>query len=140
MVEKTMVKEQLTSEMIQLGKDVLNRLDDTELDIRSALWFYLEDSEKWRLILATPQVRVEGPKKVYQQVKRVLSQIESERTVIDLKDISVVEENHSIIKIISAAVGKISGVSEERFSRNTINGHYIEDALIYRLNCQQKVA
>jgi len=135
-----MVKEQLTSEMIQLGKDVLHRLDDTALDVRSALWFYLEDSEKWRLFLATPQVRVEGPKKVYQQVKRVLSQIESESTGIDLKDISVVEDNHSIIKIISGAIGQVPGVSEVRFSRNTIHGHYIEDALIYRLNYQQKAA
>ena len=135
-----MVKEQLTDEMIQLGKEILKKLDEANLNISSAFWFYLEDAEKWRFILATPQVRIHGPKVVYQKIKQVLSKFGSDRKVIDLKDISVIEDNHSSIKIMSKAIGPISGIAEERFSRNTINGHYIEDALIYRLNFPKKVA
>lgn len=85
-------------------------------------------------------VRTDGPKKVYKKVKQVLSAQELEKNVIDLSDISVVEDNHSLIELISSAIGQVPDLSEVRFSRNTIQGHYIEDALIYRLNYQQKVA
>lgn len=133
MAKSTMVKEQLTPEMIQLGKDLIKRLDETEIVIDSAFWFYMEDSEKWRLIIASPQVEEQGPKKVYQEVQKVLNSDESNKK-IGLKDISVVENNHSLINLMNIAVGRIEGVSEKRFSKNTVNGHYIDDVLIYRLN------
>jgi len=135
-----MVKEFLTSEMIEHGKEVIRKLDSAELEIRSALWLYLEDPEKWRLILASPIVRIDGPKKVYKKVKQVLASKALDTNIIDLSDISVVEDNHSLIKLMSNAIGQVPELSEVRFSRNTIQGHYIEDALIYRLNYQQKVA
>lgn len=131
-----MVKEQLTSDMIQSGKDLVKRLDETKLKISSAFWFYLEDSEKWRFILSSPQVTENGPKKVYQQIQKVLEQLGNDKE-IDLKDISVLEETHSLINLIGIAIGKVEGISEIRFSRNTINGHYIDDVLIFRLNSDE---
>lgn len=132
MAERTMVKEQLTPEMIQLGKLLIERLDKTSLMVQSALWFYIEESEKWRFIIASPQVKKQGPKKVYQQIQKEITSVKSDNK-ISLKDISVIEEDHSLIKLMSLAVGTTENISEIRFSRNTVNGHFIEDALIYRL-------
>jgi len=128
-----MVKEQLTNEMVNAGRNLLKKLDLSDLEISSAFWFYMEDSEKWRLVISSPKVKMEGPKKVYLKVQNVLEKMEGGDVKLNLRDISVVEEDHSLIKLIGKGVATGSGISEIRFSRNTINGHYIEDALIYRL-------
>ncbi len=135
-----MVKETLTSEMIESGKRLIQRMDKNNLNIQSAFWYYLEDSEKWRLFLGSPLVREEGPKMVYQKIKNVLQNIGSDIDNIELKDISVIEDDHSLVELISTAIGVIPDIAEVRFSRNAVNGHFIEDALIYRLKYQQKVA
>ncbi len=127
-----MVKEQLTSDMIEFGKRLIEKLDDSSFELSSAFWFYIEDSEKWRFIISSPQIKEEGPKNAYKKVQTALKELRIDKKIA-LKDISVVEENHSLIKLIKTAIGNIHGISEIRFSRNTINGHYIEDALIYRI-------
>lgn len=133
MAESAMVKEQLTPEMVTAGKNLINYLDKSEIGISSAFWFYMEDSEKWRLILSSPKVKSDGPKKVYLEIQKCIEELGKEGTIINLRDISVVEQEHSLIKLISKGIITGDGISEIRFSRNTINGHYIEDAMIYRI-------
>jgi hypothetical protein len=45
----------------------------------------------------------------------------------------VADMNAPLIALLKAAISTGKGVGGIRFSRNTINGHYIEDAYIYRL-------
>ena len=133
MAEETVVKEILTQEMIQAGADLTRRLDETHLDVRASLWLYIPDKNLWRFVVASPAVRQDGPKKVYQHIQTILSKMSDKTWKIPLHDISVVEDNDPLITLLCTSMSTEDGISGIRFSRDTINGHFIEDAYIYRM-------
>lgn len=118
--------------MIDEGAALLRRLDSDGLGITAALWFYLEPSDTWRFIIASPEVQSQGPKHVYGRIQKTIGSDTGTR--IGLRDIAVVPPNDSLIKLLSLAIktgpNDTSGI---RFDRNTINGQFIQDAYIYRL-------
>ena len=133
MAEETLVKEILTKEMIQAGADLIRRLDEAHLEVNASLWLYIPDANLWRLVIASPAVTAEGPKRVYQNIQSVLSQGPDDAYEVTLSDISVVENTDPLITLFRIAVKTGMGISGLRFSRNTINGHFIEDAYLYRV-------
>ncbi|MGI9086744.1 MAG: hypothetical protein ACR2HH_03220 [Chthoniobacterales bacterium] len=134
MVNQLVVTQTLTEQMIQAGADLVRALDDAGMNVTSALWFYLEDSDTWRLIFGSPTVAAEGPKRFYEGVQRVLTAKE-QGVGISLRDITVVAPNDSSLLLLRPAIATGStGIAGIRFSRNTINGHFIRDAYIYRLS------
>jgi len=133
MAEETVVKEMLTQEMVQAGAEITRRLDEAHLEVRASLWLYMPDKNLWRLIVASPAVRHDGPKKVYQQIQTILSKMSDKTWKIPLHDISVVEDSDPLIVSLGTSIGTKDGISGRRFSRDTINGHFIEDAYIYKM-------
>ena len=128
-----MVKEILTKEMIQAGADLVRRLDEAHLEVNASLWLYMPDANQWRLVIASPAVKNEGPKRVYQKIQSVLSQAPDDVDKVTLSDISVVENTDPLVTLLRNAVKTGKGISGLRFSKNTINGHFIEDAYLYRV-------
>ena len=133
MAEETVVKEILTQEMIQAGAELTRRLDEAHLEVRAALWLYMPDKNLWRFVVASPAVRQDGPKKVYQQIQTILSKMSDKTWKIPLHDISVVEDSDPLIALLRTSMSTEDGISGIRFSRDTISGHFIEDAYIYRM-------
>ncbi len=126
-----MVKEALTNEMILDGADLTGHLDSLKLTVHASLWFYLSELNSWRLLIVSPEVKKSGPKAVYKKVQKALKNMGD--TSISLSDIEVLETTHSIISILSIMINTNMDISGIRFSKNTINGHFIEDAYVYRL-------
>lgn len=133
MVTETLVKETLASKTISLGKNLVLALDKAQFIVAAALWLYLPETGTWRLMIASPQVRSEGPRKAYKKIQSVLSKLSSAPARISLQDIAVVDSNDSFISLLRNAVRTEDGISDIRFTKNTINGFFIEDAHIYRL-------
>jgi hypothetical protein len=133
MDKEILVGESLTQDMIEAGAKLTEYLDKANLMVRASLWFYLTDSNAWRMIFALPEVRIDGPKKVYRKVQTVLKKIPRGQPTIALRDITVMDNLDPLIKLFSSALKTGSGISGIRFSKNTINGQQIEDAYIYRL-------
>jgi len=133
MAEEVVVKEVLTKEMIEAGAELTRLLDQTPLVVSASLWLYIPESNIWRLIIVSPEVETSGPRKVYQKIQPVLSQILEEKPSISLKDISVVENGNPLIALLRMAIRTGDDISGIRFSKNTISGHFIEDAYIYRM-------
>jgi hypothetical protein len=88
----------------------------------------LPEADEWRLALGSPEVRVEGPKAVYRRVQTALARLGS---TLPLSSIAVVDSSEPLVRSLAENV-RIPGISGVRWSRNTVNGHYIEDAFIYR--------
>ncbi len=131
MAEETLVKEALTDEMIKAGASVVESLDRRKFPVDAALWFYLSNQNQWRLLLATPEVHLEGPRKTY---KRVLQTLRNAAVHgVSLEDVAVVDTRDPLVQLFRAAIRTDRSVGGIRFSRNTINGQFIEDAYIYRM-------
>jgi hypothetical protein len=127
-----MDKTALVEKYIEDGKKLINGLDEKGFRLDAALWFYLTDSDEWRLLLASPFVEKEGPRKSYNVIQSVLEGL-SPPSAISLKDISIVSPNYNLIQLLKIAIRTGPGISDIRFTRNVINNTLIEDAYIYRI-------
>jgi len=133
MAENTVVvKEQLTDEMIETGALLTQKLDDLGFPIAVAMWFFMPDINEWRLLFASPKLSTTGPREVYKQIEEGRKALGAQAERLPLSVISLMDTNHQLVKLVQVALHTGSGVSRVRFSKNVINGHFIDDALIYR--------
>ncbi|MEX2567918.1 MAG: hypothetical protein WD431_18365, partial [Cyclobacteriaceae bacterium] len=100
---------------IEEGKKVLMSLDDSNLNISSAFWFFLEDIEEWGLFFATPDFDVFGPKKLYAKVQKILQNHRNEIN-IPLEAITLISPKDLLIGILRMALTTGPGISGIRFS------------------------
>jgi len=131
-----MVKPTLVDADMKAGEALLKKLDKIKFDVKAAFWFYMPDSEEWRLIFASPAVDKKGPKEAYEKVQSQLPELKEELEQdyeLSLQNISVVSPNDDLIKLLKTAVKTGPGVSHIRFARNVIDNVFIEDAYIYRV-------
>jgi hypothetical protein len=133
MVKEMVVKESLSGEMITAGAELTRRLDDARLIVDASLWFYTTESNAWRLIVASPEVRMHGTRWTYKKIQSVISRMPPEQPGISLKDVTVVDNQDPLIALLRGVVKTPDGINGIRFSRNVINGVLIEDAYIYRM-------
>ncbi len=117
---------------IEAGRQLLHGLEEANFDVRAAFWFYREESEEWRLYIATPLVAQLGPREVYAKVLHVLKK----KLIhgIDLSRVSVVDITDGLVTILGYAVQTDSGIADIDFNGNSVNGVYIRAAHIYRLH------
>jgi hypothetical protein len=129
MAEEVLVKEYLSPEMISSGRSLIARLDETGWRPTSAFWLFDADQNRWQLVLSSPDVEQHGSRPGYEAVSRILSADES--LALSLTDISIWPAHKKIVKLLPLAIS-VKGGPGVRFTRSAINGHYIEDAFIYR--------
>ena len=132
MVTEMVVKESLSEQMIESGAELTRHLDAENMAVTASLWFYDTDANDWRFLIATADIRSEGIREIYKKVEAVVTAMPPNNS-IELKDISVLDSDDPLISTLRVGVRTGTGISRIRFSRNMINGTYIEDAFIYRL-------
>ncbi len=119
---------------IELGKTVLELLDKKGVNPSSFLWFYLSNSNSWRLVISADIYNNKDIKECY---KSFIEQFGSESVVkeIGLSNITITSSSDNLLNVFKMAIRtdkkSISGI---RFTSNVINGVFIEDAYVYRLS------
>lgn len=117
---------------IDAGRDLIKALDASHFDVRAAFWFYREESEEWRLYIATPLVKEKGPREAYARILEVLKK--SAIHSVDLSHISVIDPTDGLVTVLSLVIDTGPGLADMSFNGNSINGVYIRAAHIYRMN------
>lgn len=117
---------------IKDGERLIKALDESQFEVRAAMWFYMIDSDEWLLLIASPYVEENGPKKSYNFIQKELAKL-TPPSEISLKNISVLSPNHDLISLLRIAIRTGPGISGIRFTRNVVNNRLIEDAYIYRM-------
>jgi len=134
MAKDILVTERLTDSMMKAGAELVARLDKNNAEVKSAFWFFLSEEQVWKFIVASPQVDTLGPRKYYKKINEANLLAKDTENVISLNDIGVSNTKNQIVQILKFAISTGDGISGIRFSRNTINGMFIEDTYIYRSN------
>lgn len=134
MAKDILVTESLTDSMIKAGAKLVGRLDAANADIRSAFWLYISEEKTWKLIIASPKVDGEGPREYYKKIVSANGEVGEDEEIVPLNYIGVTSPSNQIVQLLKFAIGTGEGISGIRFSRNTINGFFIEDSYIYRSN------
>jgi len=133
MAENTVVKEQLTEEMIEAGAQLTAKLDEMRLPIAAAMWLFSPDINEWRLLFASPELSTAGPRNVYEKIEEARQALGDKAAAAPLSVIGLIDANHQLVQLLRIAVRTEAGVARVRFSKNVINGQFIEDTLIYRI-------
>lgn len=134
MAEEVLVKESISREMISAGERLSRHLIDSGLTVDGLLWLYDPESNTWRFIVASPEVKSLGPKSVYQKLRPIVEELSQQsEEIVAWDDIFVVDSNDPLIQLLRQAITTGLAISGIRFSRNIVNGVLIDDAYIYRL-------
>ncbi|WP_291863389.1 hypothetical protein [Bradyrhizobium sp.] len=116
---------------VEMGRELLRILDETNFPVTAAAWIYFPDIEEWRLVIRTPKAE----KNLQQALLELAVSLDSRgdlRKRLDLSRVKLVPPQDKMLAAMGSIV-KVEGISSIRFSRNVINGVLIDDALIYRL-------
>lgn len=128
LAEEPMVKPNLTTQMIEAGCHLLELLDRQKFRARACFWFYFPESDRWRFVVASPEVRVQGPHDAYRKVQALARKVPQAAEVFAPGDVTVVKDNDQLVVLLRKAISTGPGISGIRFTNNSI-----DDAYIYRL-------
>jgi hypothetical protein len=118
--------------MIEAGAELTRKLDESGLAVTVALWLFDPELNEWRLVFASPDVGTKGPRDVYERIRQAIDQLGEKASPVPLSVVELLDANADLVRLLRVAVRTGSGVKPIRFSKNVINGHFIDDALIYR--------
>jgi hypothetical protein len=130
--ENSVVKEQLTPDMVDAGAALTAKLDELGVPVTSALWLFVPDLNEWRLLFASAEVSTKGPRDVYEKIRLAIDGLGPQAAFVPLSVVALLEPDAELVRLLRSAVRTGPGVSRLRFSKNVVNGHFIDDALIYR--------
>lgn len=134
MAENAVVKEQLTDAMIEAGAELTSKLDESGFRVTAAFWLLMPDLNEWRLLFASKEASTKGPRTVYEKIRLAVDELGVRAAAVPLSIIGVLDADADLVRLLKVAIQTGPEISRIRFSKNVVNGHFIDDALIYRVN------
>lgn len=134
MANELYVAETLSQQMIEAGGKLIKRLDEAGSRVTAAFWFYAPEEAMWKLIIASPLVKSEGPRAYYKIVNSANKRASQDENIISLHNISVSTEMHPLIQALKPIISTDDTVCGIRISKSVMKGFFIEDSYIYRMN------
>ena len=125
-----MVAKILVERDIEAGKLLVAELVRSNVPISAALWLYEAEDDRYQLVIASELYKT-GPLETLEKIQEALLRLADEKRV-ELTDIKVVSPENPIVQAVRRTIKTGPGAGGIRFSRNTINGVYIQDAWIYK--------
>lgn len=121
--------------LIEGGERLVRKIEEAGGQVPGALWVFNPDVIEWRLFLALPEVDLHGPAAGAELVSQAIALLRADGdNVMTRSMVSCVGVRHALIWQFASAVGTGADMQRLRIQRMRINGHMIEDVLIYRLH------
>ncbi len=118
---------------IRDGETLVRRLDRDKFPVTAAFWYYRPEDEKWDLIIASDLVAKQGPREAYLKLGQSMKRIRKSGFALVSSRIELVKEEAHLPNLLRRAIKTGHDIAGIRFTKNTINGFFIEDAYIYRV-------
>lgn len=123
-----MVATALVTEPVPSSTRLVQHLDEHGLPVEAAFWLLDPESRIWYLYIASPTVAREGSRGAYEQAREALGQTGAE---IPLAQIKMISPRASVLRNLRSLV-QVSDWSWVTLRHNTVNGVFIEDAVLLR--------
>lgn len=118
--------------LIEEGEQIIRTMDTTEMKPSAALWFYFKEQNIWRLLIASPYFNELAAQDRYRRFIESFNLTTYQQ--LKLGDITLFGSNDPFISLFKVAVTTNSeSISKISFISSTINGVFIDSALIYRI-------
>ncbi len=130
MAEEILVRASLTDQMIDAGARLLNDIKDTDLEVVAAFWLFFTEAGEWRLVLVSPRIDKDGPRKLYEQLSEKLYAGTDKVYGIDIFNITFMSPSERLVGALADA-NRQSTLSSQRLPGIYLNGVYVEDLYVY---------
>jgi hypothetical protein len=122
----------LVTDLMAGGREVLDRLETANVSIDTALWLQDEETDEWRLVIASDYVDRHGSRPVYERLAELLPT----PTLPDLRidDVRVLTTRDRLVKDLKRLVGTNSDLQDIRLDHVAIGGELFRSARIYRVS------
>lgn len=129
MGEKTLVESQI-DDAVQL----IHKLDADGNSPSLSAWYYYDDADEWRLIVAGPTFDALLPKQepiAYRKLTEAITKLNL--TSLSISDLKLLRTNSPLLQAIHLLIGTDpKGIVRAHFTNNTINGIFMKEMLILR--------
>ncbi|MDP3896923.1 MAG: hypothetical protein Q8Q62_09630 [Mesorhizobium sp.] len=129
-----MVAATLVRSDVEAGLNLVHALDKKGFGVIAALWLYNSDTETWRMVIGYEGARKDLERK-YLEAATISAEWRKQHPdepILDLSSVRITSADDSLLVGLKPVV-RVDGIGEIRFSRNMVNGIYVEDSLIHRL-------
>lgn len=121
----------LSEDYISEAQRLLAELDRMNFGIKSALWLYREDTDRWTLLLATPRVDKEGLRKAYEGLWALVNDLPT-RPKLGPSEVTLVGTHDRLIERLRRMMRVDEPGQSARLTNINLNNEYIDDALVLR--------
>jgi hypothetical protein len=129
MGEKTLVESQITDSIA-----LIEQLDSSEYLPSLAVWYYYDDVDEWRLIIAGQKFDEYLPKqepKIYRVIAEAIN--EKELSSINISQVKIMKSDEPLAKTMKLLVGTDpKGITKTHFVDTTINAIFIKEMIVLR--------
>jgi len=134
MDKELVVRENLSKEMIKSGERLIERFDQSNSNVEAALWFFSQDKKIWKMIITSPLVKTEGPRNYYKRILKANKTADESEALISLNDISASDTSNPLFNLFNKTMSTGKKITGIRLSKNIVNGTFIDDSYVYRIN------
>ncbi|WP_415878701.1 hypothetical protein [Methylomonas sp. TEB] len=132
MARELFINQWFTDAMCEAGERLITKLDESNAQVVAAFWF-LEPEKNWELNIVSPLVGSEGPRKYYKRINDVYDGLSDDESIVSLHDIRVSNIHNRVVDALKHSVLYKANLKNNRLGRNFIDGFYIEDMYLYRI-------
>ena len=133
MGKKIVVMEPLTDAMVEAGAELIRKLDEAGMPPDIALWRFNRDVSEWRLLLSSPAIGTEGPRRMYEQIHVAIKELGDKASALPFLPVNLVAPHSDLVKHLKAETPTGPGLDRRRLRTRVSDGRYIDNALIYRV-------
>jgi hypothetical protein len=138
MVETVLVRAELTTRMIEAGRELVTVLDSRGPSFEAAFWLMDEENGRWHLVLSSRSVKMNGSRAMYVEVNKLLSALQLQNEIW-IGMISIVGHRTPLVKALREALDTAASVDGVRLDNAFIGGVSIPGCVLYRLSRRQKL-
>jgi hypothetical protein len=127
-----MVNAILVDRDLDAGARLIDLLDRNDFPVNAALWYQLNESDRWRLLLVSTLVNRVGKQAAYLKLQELIDANDAELGGnLDLDNITVVSPNDALVKRLPP-YRLLTGRSDVQEINTERHASWVQDAYVYR--------
>ena len=133
MAKEIFMTQWFTDAMRLAGETLVRKLDESGAQVAAAFWL-LDEEKNWELTIVSPLIGSEGPRDFYKRINDINESCPDDEGVVSLHDIRVSNIHNRIVNAMRNSVLAGAQLGNNRLGRNYINGIFIEDMYLYKID------
>jgi hypothetical protein len=118
----------LVKRLVDDGAQLLQALDAQRFPVSAALWFYPQESMRWKLVIVSDVASAPGPLEAYTQIQKAMVGLNLDLALDDIMVMSPTSKNFPNFRRTIEGVAKVALLNRKPYSE----GVAFEDAYVYR--------